>query len=102
MKEFGLRLQASVASNLNCFEQGGDLLPGDIDISFKEKGEFDIQNKDLVVTITANWFSDREKDAEKRLKDIAADIQRSEILSVDVTVGLWLLLPKAAWIDYTA
>ncbi|MGV9803389.1 hypothetical protein ACWDTP_35590 [Mycobacterium sp. NPDC003449] len=72
----------------------GDLQPGDVEVRFRELGELDVSEMDVVVEIRSKLAADRERNAQQRTDALTARL--AEISGLR-RVGVYLIMPAAAW-----
>lgn len=97
--DLAILLQQLAVRYLDVDERGGDLVEDDIDVTFTEPGPYDRQKKDVVITITANLFTKRADNRTERLEGFKKDLVESGAFHREITVGFWLLLPIASWVE---
>jgi hypothetical protein len=89
-------LPHAVSVAVDCPEEPyvpGTLRPGDVDLRFHERGEWDAGGLDIVVEVRSKWTASRADSRQARadgLHEAIAD-------AVDHDVGVFLQFPVAAW-----
>ena len=96
LRKLAEMLPHAVSVAVECPEEpyDGDLQPGDVELYFRSREEFDVSEMDVVVEVRSRWFASRAENQQDRADDLCAAIE-------DVTglaqVGVYLSLPIAAW-----
>ena len=89
-------LPHAVSVAVNCPEEPyvpGTLKPGDVDLRFRKRGEWDAGGLDIVIEVRSKWTASRVDSRQARadgLHEAIAD-------AVDHGVGVFLQFPVAAW-----
>jgi hypothetical protein len=89
-------LPEAVSLAVECPEEPYDppLQPGDVEIRFHSRGQYDVSGLDIVVEVRSKWFASLEETRQERcdrLRDVIVE-------AVGPTgVGVYLTMPVAAW-----
>ncbi|HYN32932.1 MAG TPA: hypothetical protein VES40_09920 [Ilumatobacteraceae bacterium] len=84
-----------IAEAVDCPEEPwtGPAGPGDIEVRFRPRGDFDIGEFRYVIEIRTKLFASRLDDKQRR-----ADVVRNGLSALGFgTVGVWLVLLDGAW-----
>lgn len=86
-----------VADAIACPEEPwvGPPQPGDIEIRFRSKGQFDVGELNCVIEVRTKLFGSRVADKHERAEKI-----RSAVIAVEPSVGqlgVWLILHEGSW-----
>lgn len=84
-----------VSEAVDCPEEPwiGPLEPGDLEIRFRKKSQWDVGDLDVVVEVRTKLFEHRVQDKQRR-----ADLIRDRLSSLPLgQVGVWLILSEGAW-----
>ena len=96
LRELAAMLPQAVSVAVQCPEEpyDGDLQPGDVELYFRQRGQFDLSEMDVVVEVRSKWFESRAANRQDRADDLCAAIEDATGLA---QVGVYLSLPVAAW-----
>jgi hypothetical protein len=96
LKKLAEMLPHAVSVAVECPEEpcDGDLRPGDVELYFRSRGQFDVSEMDVVVEVRSKWFESRAENRQDRADGLCEAIQEATGLA---QVGVYLSLPVAAW-----
>lgn len=89
-------LPHAVSTAVECPEEpyDGRLEPGDVELRFRSLGHHDSSGLDVTIEVRSKWFASRAENKQER-----CDAIRDAVTAAlgPVTVGVYLMLPVAAW-----
>lgn len=92
----GHLLPDAVSRAVECPEEPYEppLQPGDVEIRFHSRGQYDVSGLDIVVEVRSKWFASREE-----TRQVRCDRLRDVIVEAvgPTSVGVYLTMPVAAW-----
>ena len=96
LRRLAQALPHAVSLAVECPEEpyDHDLRPGDVEVRFRQRGEFDVSGVDLVLEVRSRWFESRAANRQERcdhLRDLVVDVVAG------LSVGVLLSLPVAGW-----
>jgi hypothetical protein len=96
LRRLAAELPHAVSLAVQCPEEpyDGDLKPGDVEVYFRARGEFDVGGLDVVVEVRSKWFESRAVDRQRRCDLLLSMLERA---LPHVSIGAYLTLPVAAW-----
>jgi hypothetical protein len=97
LKALQERLPRAIATNFTCGDAGGGLTADDIELYFDAQSYWDVTPYPLVLDVEMREFPSRRADLTSRTRSLWLSIE--EIVSNDVTFGLWVKLALACWVD---
>jgi hypothetical protein len=71
-----------------------DLRPGDVEVRFRPHGPYDVSGLDVVVEVRSTWTPSRDADRQRRTDGLCSALLEAV---GDLEVGVFLVLPVAAW-----
>lgn len=91
-------IPVALAEAFDCEDEGGDLIPRDIEVEVSAVGDNDINDYDVCITVLANDFPSRKinhHDRRHQMQDILAPLVPAEM-----TGYLWTLLCPASFGEF--
>lgn len=96
LRRLGRALPDAVSRAVDCAEEPYDheLGPGDVEIRFRARGQYDISGLDVVVEVRSKYFASRAENRQERCDQLCRRIIQA---AGTASVGVYLSLPIAAW-----
>lgn len=93
-------LPHAVSLAVECPEEpyDGALQPGDVEVTFRGRGPYDISGLDVVVEVRSKWTLSREESLQERCDQLCDAIREAAGTN---SVGVYLSLPVAVWAQGT-
>lgn len=96
LRHLAQALPNAVSLAVECPEEpyDHDLQPGDVEIRFRPRGQYDVSGLDVVVEVRSKWFASRAENRQERcdqLSDAIVDAAGTR------RVGVYICLPVAGW-----
>ncbi len=96
LRELSQQLPHLVSVAVACPEEPYDrnLLPGDAEVRFRERGPFDRGGLEVTIEVRSKFFASRADNRQERVERLHRDIEQAVGLA---EFGVYLSLPMAAW-----